>query len=613
MHSPFFRASVLKSITMRFMPLNVNEIERDIGDFFFSNQWLFSLGIVILSLLGICLLVLIIFFTYRTIVAKRFRHRLIVEGCTVRIIRIDLLKDKATYFNLGNLRDVHEKKLDAFYASFPPKDEPRFRTWVNDLLEGRETDPFLELDVSFGKDKTLYHSFLRAANVNRGQGILHLENRLLHAETTHSHKQRIFSTYGEFAKAYRDDKDGLGFTICFSLLPRRAKAKGISFDHFRTRMSRELSARFRDYILHEVKGNEIAILASDNEIVVASFDMKDSAQVIDLALSTIHRVNARLSKFRKEGLMEVRAGIVDNSTVPLNPESALSGARAAASQAFESSSPVVFMNRALQEENNDDVESCRSEVERIMATKKLQFYYRPVYSMEKKRTIGFLSKVVPVGTSFADIDELKGYAIRAQDDKNLFAHIAKNLIPRFLNERELKTQKLFYPVSASEIKLLLPFFSRYKSGKEANLVFLFKEDDILFNMSGNENETLIANLRKIKASGYHLAIEVAGSSLQLDNNIYSEMDFFFVDFSTSTDKRGMDTQIRSQLHALVERLLKYKKPIVGNYLFNWNAIELVVGSGIQYLSSEAIAPFDQMLKPLGNKVHEKLKVLQERK
>jgi hypothetical protein len=104
--------------------------------------------------------------------------------------------------------------------------------------------------------------------------------------------------------------------------------------------------------------------------------------------------------------------------------------------------------------------------------------------------MGFLARATPLNTSFASIEELKNYAVRAKDDKNLFAAIAKNLIPRFVNERDNKTQKLFYPVRMARAfaprALLLPL----PRCQEANLVFLFSEEDIAVNVDAKRARPL---------------------------------------------------------------------------------------------------------------------------
>ena len=70
--------------------------------------------------------------------------------------------------------------------------------------------------------------------------------------------------------------------------------------------------------------------------------------------------------------------------------------------------------------------------------------------------------------------------------------------------------------------------------------------------------------------------------------------------------------MRSDLHASAEKLLRYKKPIIASSLENWNAIELVYNSGIDYISSEAIAPYSPLFIPLSEKTVDTLKNLKEK-
>lgn len=99
-----------------------------------------------------------------------------------------------------------------------------------------------------------------------------------------------------------------------------------------------------------------------------------------------------------------------------------------------------------------------------------------------------------------------------------------------------------------------------------------------------------------------MGLIVQGQSINIDATILNTVDIFFVDFKNDdVDSKRMDMTIRSQLHALVEKLLKYSKIIVGINLPDWNAIELVVGSGIDYVSSSQFGPYQNGFLPLTEK------------
>ena len=69
----------------------------------------------------------------------------------------------------------------------------------------------------------------------------------------------------------------------------------------------------------------------------------------------------------------------------------------------------------------------------------------------------------------------------------------------------------------------------------------------------------------------------------------------------------MDAKIRSQMHSLVEKLLKYKRPIIATDIEGWDSIELLVRSDMRYISSEFFAPFDPMITPPPSKSVKKIR------
>lgn len=139
-------------------------------------------------------------------------------------------------------------------------------------------------------------------------------------------------------------------------------------------------------------------------------------------------------------------------------------------------------------------------------------------------------------------------------------------------------------------------------------MFLLKENDVLAGSKQIGMDNLCSLLKNVHESGFSLGLIVQGKAINADENILKLMDIFFVDFrNDDTDSKHMDMVIRSQLHALVEKLLKYKKIIVGSNLADWNAIELVVGSGIDYVASDQFGLYQNGFVPLKEKDEIRLK------
>jgi hypothetical protein len=96
--------------------------------------------------------------------------------------------------------------------------------------------------------------------------------------------------------------------------------------------------------------------------------------------------------------------------------------------------------------------------------------------------------------------------------------------------------------------------------------------------------------------------------MQLSSSVCGAFDYFICSFaSESASANGPSTMLRSHLHSMVEKLLKYQKPIIASDFEGWPALELMVRSGMNYISSEAFAPYDTMMNPINPKTVKRVK------
>lgn len=575
----------------------------------------FAFNFVLVSLFTFIALLIVSFFIERKN-DQKFDSEMHYASSTVRVFKIDGPKNTVLFFNLSDMRHPRKVAIDEFYSRFPLRDQKRVKEWISAILDGKETSAYLQTDVSFHRLNRDAPSFLRIAKSDPTKGIIHLESYLLqYTELFRPTNTKNLSTEGDFSEFLKANGTATGMTFCFTLLPKILNGQTGSEVQFKQSMPKGLSLTFKSALLPYIQGNQKLIQASDNEFVVANFDMSDSTQAISFALRAVTGANLALASSRKRSdpEYEVRVGIVSNKDLLGDSDAILTEARKAASTAFETSNSLSFYRKGSEDYSPNDILTFKSEVERIIYEKKISYSYRPVYCVSKKRIYGYLGRATPINCSFSSIDELRNYAVRAKDDKNLFSAIAKNLIPRFVSEREVNSQKLFYPVRVSEMSGLAPFFSHYKPAKDANLIAVFEDSDLMTSVEPLGLDAILASIKDIHDAGFLVTVTLSGKALLLDPSILEVMDGFFVDFSSPDDESNMDTKIRSQLHALVEKLLKYHKPIIANSLMSWNAIELVVGSGIDYVSSDTFCPYGEMLIPITEKNEARLLAMAERK
>ncbi len=566
----------------------------------------------------ILIAILIATFCYEENRYRAIKKEIVDRSSSIRLFYISRPTNSVRYFNLSNMAEVKLSTLEGFYASFPISEQARLREWIESLFEGKEDVPqYLEVQVYFHKERRTMPSFLRVDSINKESGILHLQSYLLHfSRPTHS-SLRSFNTVEDLSQALSQNNNKTGMTFCFVVSKPLSPLPGFDPALKENEVTKELSDRFRLALFPFTSHNDKVIRLSGNEIVVTNFDMIDASNAIFYALKVKDGVEKSLNGGKKGTKMryEVRVGIVDNQDIQPDAVTLLEAARRSAYEAInKGKNPLSFYLKGQEHKAITPADELhyRSEVDRIIYEKKLSFSYRPIYAVQKKKIYGYMGRATPIGTSFASIDELKNYAIRAKDEKNLFAFIAKKIVPTFVSERMDKNHKLFYPCRMSEIPLITSFFPHYNTAKDANLIFLFKEEDIASSLDEEAMEGFNKFIASLKRNGFGFAIQMQGKSLALDNKLYSCADAFFVDFSLREDS-NMDTSIRSELHALVEKLMRYKKPIVGINLMNWNAIELVVGSKLEYISSDCFAPYETMFKPLNSKNVERIKAMVNRK
>lgn len=572
--------------------------------------------IFVAALIVVLLVVIITGFVIEQNKARNFKKEMSDQSASIRVFYINRPRNHVRYFNLSNMSDVKIATMEGFYASFPVPEQAKVRNWIDALLEGKNEQNYLQVDVYFRRERRTMPSFLHVDSVNVSQGILHLESFLLHFDKPPHSSIRTFSSEGELNQILKINENKKGFTFCFTLCRGKNGLPGFDRHLKDSDVSNELFLRFKNALFPYVSGNEKVIRLSNTEIVVVNFDMADMSSAIFYALRVKDGVDKTLDGGKRRlvaSKFQVQCGIVDNRDVPDDSDSLLEAARKSAFNAIENpSDSLAFFSKGDKIMSPADELHYRSEVDRIIFEKKLSFSYRPIYSVTKKKIYGYMSRCIPVGTSFGSIDELKNYALRAKDEKNLFAAIAKRIIPTFVSERMEKSHRLFFPARMDERILITSFFPHYNAAKEANLIFLFKEEDIANYLDPVNKEILFKFIATLKRNGFGFAIYLKGKSLALDKSIYGECDAFFVDFSSRIEN-NMDTAIRSELHALVERLIRYKKPIIGTNLMNWNAIELVVGSKLEYISSDSFAPYEAMFKPINSKSIARIKGMIEPK
>ncbi len=583
------------------------DVINDIVEFFRGLDWSTIitwgvLGLVIAAILTILISFLVIYLTDR-----RFLNRLNRQSMGTRIYRINSIKGEVSYFDLSDISKKKRITIDQFYSFFVKEDQEKIKKWIDSTLEGKQTTEFLQTSIYLGeefkknkKGKTA-PSLLKITKSDPTRGLLHLENCILQnsARKRHSIQLNPIISENDFANKLKNNGTARGTTFCFNI--RRKRIGG-----YDTNIPKQVTAKFRIALDRFITGNVSLLKLSDYELLVCNYDITDSDEAILYGLKAVNGVtNALIGKGKPEDFPYViKAGAVANKDTFGDTESIIDCSTRSAVSAYDTSSSLYVYRKGVDSGTTLDVAKYRSEVEKIIQEKKISNLYQPIYGVVRHTVVGYIACPKPDAdkTSFSTIEELKNYAIRAKDHNNLFNYIAKSNVSRFIAERPLRSQRLFLPVMVRELQTIPAIYSNLKGAKEANITFLIRETEAFASIKQTSEDNFLALIKNIHDEGFKVGLIVQGQSINVDTNILDNFDIFFVDFKNEDiDSKHMDMTIRSQLHALVEKLLKYSKIIVGINLPDWNAIELVVGSGIDYVSSNQFGPYQNGFLPLREK------------
>ena len=158
-------------------------------------------------------------------------------------------------------------------------------------------------------------------------------------------------------------------------------------------------------------------------------------------------------------------------------------------------------------------------------------------------------------------------------------------------------------VSLQDIDHMGEILKQVPQVKDVHLVLVFNEQEI--NENATHLELLNDSLTSLRKDGFELAMLMKDKNLLLDPSVYYNFDYF-VAGSMMIGEIKKNNRIRLSIHSLIESLLKYHRPIIATDLESWQAVELIIKSGVNIVSSEIVSPSNDMLLPLEKKKEEKL-------
>lgn len=560
----------------------------------------------ILILSGTALLVLIAIFIIISYFVgkahnKKFINSLSDSSNSLRVYIVDAKNDRVRYFNRSRLEKKKTGTITEFYNQFPANERNKIINWIGNLLEGVEDTPrYLEINVLFKYNKKSFFSILQVTKVDREKQVIYLESYILkymYAQKAKNINVRKFSSREKFEQLINSNHQSKGITFAINFFNKRTKENEISHLIF---------AQIKNILVPYINQYRPMLEYGDNQIIISDLKLYQKNSILVFVNTLKNEINKVLMISSVTDDIGYSFGVAENKHFYNSVDSLIDSVVELSNIAKEDGKDFLVYEAGRKFDSENDSLHFRTEVERIIQDKKIRYKYRPIYNVARGRMVGYQAFFEPLDSFFDSIDELKSYALRTEDDKELFATISRNSINRFIQEKDGATLRLFFPITYNEMEYVNRTLSHISSIKEANIVLVLNEDELL-NLPKDSNDPLVEAIKTLKSKGYEVSLHLNNDETALSSNMYELFDYFLISVSAHITSHKTQNRQLPSFQALIEKLLRYNKPIIAVDIPSWSLVEYVIKLGVEVVSSEAISPSDENVLPLNKKAIMKLK------
>ena len=572
----------------------------------------FTIFFIIMVLIAVFFSVIIVTFIVASSRNHIYTERIQAESTTVRIYVIDAKNNSVIYFNRSDLKNKKQSDMNAFYSHFHLNDIDKIKSWIISICtDYRTADKYLEADVLVNHGKYMYFSLLKLLKYDPNEGIIHLESFILKYITPNnaSNKKKKKALFTGVVKRSTmeslivKEKSLKGFTFAIRFYYIRQKV--LSNDKIERYMIMTLKNVIYPYASNSRISRQI-IDSGENELLLFDLRIASRDEAMVLATSIAHNIKKCIGVNGFSDSINFSIGVVENAQYYQDLDSMISKAQEACISAQHNGQELLLYQK--QATPLVETEKYRQEVENLMRPNSLRFLFRPIFDVSKRRTLGYFEYVKAYDSPFASFAEMSKYAARVNLNKEFFALISRYVIPKFASERQEDHWRLFMLVSLQDIDHMSEVLNQIPQTKNVHLVLVFNEQEI--NENSSHLELLNDSLKALRSNHFELAMLMKDKNLLLDPSVYTNFDYF-VAGSMMIGEIRKNNRIRLSIHSLIESLLKYHKPIIATDLESWQAIELIIKSGVDIVSSEIVSASNDMLLPIEKKKIDKLTAMDD--
>ena len=576
-------------------------------EWFNFNNTQFKSFFIITMMILVILSIILLTYILSSRRDKGYDSRIKAESTTLRIYIIDVKNNSVTYFNRADLKTKKQTDMNTFYSHFHDNDVDKIKSWIYSICtDYRNADKYLEADVIVNHGHNTYFSLLKLLKYDPNEGIIHLESFILkyitpNNSTNKKKKKALFTGVvkrSTMESLILKEKSLKGFT--FAIRFYYIRQKFLSNDKIERYMIMTLKNVIYPYASNPRVSRQI-IDGGENELLLFDLRIASRDEAMVLATSMAHNIKKCIGVNGFAESINFSIGVVENAQYYQDLDSMIVKAQEACMSAQHHGQEILLYQKQAQP--LIELNRYREEVENLMRPNSLRYLFRPIFDVSRRKTIGYFEYVKAYDSPFASFAEMSKYAAKVDMNKQFFAMIARYVIPKFASEKQDDSLRLFMLVSLQDIDHMYEILSQIPQSQDIHLVLVFNEQEI--NENASNLELLNDSLKKLRSGHFELAMLMKDKNLLLDPSVYYNFDYF-VAGSMMIGEIRKNNRIRLSIHSLIESLLKYHRPIIATDLEGWQAIELIIKSGVSIVSSETISSSNDMLLPLEKKKIEKL-------
>lgn len=578
--------------------------------FDFSDKEFVTIFIIVVTAFVIINVVILSFLLVNRSLSN-YESKIKKESITTRIFAIDAKNNQVTFFNRSDMKNKRHMKLSEFYEQFHENDSEKIKNWIYKIcVDTKNAEQYLEADVLLNRGKLSYFSLLKLIKYDPKIGIIHIESHILRYITPKNYSSKKKDTLSGVVKrsvmaaAVNKQKSLRGFSFAIRFFYIRQKA--LSNEKVERYMIMTLKNEVYPFATGTKNPRQI-IEDTGSEIMLFDLHMESRDQAQVLASSIAHSLRKSIGVNGFGGSVTFAIGVVENKQYYQDFDSIVNKAKEACINAQQSGQEIYIYQKSFGP-LSAELSSYSKEIDALMRPNSLRYLFRPIVDVSKHRIFGYFEFVRAYDSPFTSFYEMSKYAAKVGKNRELFATVARQVIPKFASERPNITSKLFFSVSMLDIDHMIEILPQIFQSKEVKLVLVFDEQEVDENSS--QLDLLKSSLRKFHSLGYQLALLHKDKNLLLDPSVYSLFDYFVVGVAMLNEIKK-NNRIRLSVHNLIEQLLNFDRPIIATDLEGWQAIELIIKSGITMISSEAVSASNDMLLPIEKKKMDKLTAIQK--